>query len=459
MLMTRASLLASLAALGLCLGACRDKDDAPAATTGTETSAETTPQAEEPAQDPATAEDSAAAGDTEAAAEDGAEDAADAGSAQAEAPAAAALAGRDFIEEARMLYRAVACAGDAPLAAHLDAQVVAAHCKKLNQRKQRYGERYATGAKEFLATLRPEGLPDVVVYPFGGGDLISALVAYPDAREITTMSLEHGGDPRRIRDIDGAALAESLEAFRAEIGGMLEVSNNTSKNLSAAHVNLLPAQLSSFLVGLAAHGFEPVSVRYFTLAEDGSVQYLDDAAIAKLEDEDAKRLKYDWEPPNFSAAFSNVETRFRPLGGDASAPVRVHRHFAANLADVHLPKDGPLYRHLESKGRVSAMTKAASYLLWRNEFSNIRDYLLEHMEFMISDSTGIPPRYARRAGFVQIPLGRYESAFLPAPETHDADFLALWTEKPYRRVPFRFGYVDSAKQRHLLITKRAPAKE
>ncbi len=36
-------------------------------------------------------------------------------------------------------------------------------------------------------------LPEAVVYPFGGGDLLSALAAYPDAAEYTTLSLELAG--------------------------------------------------------------------------------------------------------------------------------------------------------------------------------------------------------------------------------------------------------------------------
>ncbi|GAB4509952.1 MAG: hypothetical protein Tsb0020_26790 [Haliangiales bacterium] len=395
-------------------------------------------------------------GDDDGAGDDSADPAA-----AADQPAASDLAGRDFIAEARMLYRVVACAGDDPIPDHLDRDVVSEHCAALEERKSQYRTRYVERAKQFLADLKPDGLPDVVVYPFGGGDLISALVAYPDAREITTMSLEHGGDPRRIRDIGATELAESLEAFRREIGGMLSVSNNTSVNLSSAHTNLLPAQLSSFLVGLAVHDLEPVSVRYFRLEDDGTIHYYDDADIKTSEDENARQLKHDWAKPNFSPAFSHVETQFRARGAGPDAPVRVHRHMAVNLANRHFPEDSPVLAHLRAKGRVVAMTKAASYLLWNGSFSRIRDYLLEHLEFMISDSTGIPPRFARRAGMVQTTYGRFTASFLDASEEHNLDFQELWAENPYRRVPFRFGYIDAEKQRHLLITrpsKRAAAK-
>ena len=58
------------------------------------------------------------------------------------------------------------------------------------------------------------------------------------------------------------------------------------------------------------------------------------------------------------------------------------------------------------------MTKAASYLLWRDQFSTIRNFLLEHMEFMVSDSTGIPPVFATKAGFEQTAFGHFKESFL-----------------------------------------------
>lgn len=370
-------------------------------------------------------------------------------------PEPAPVPGQDFIAEAAMLYRVVACAGDGEIPGHLDAKVVSRHCALLDERKEQYRARYVGRAKDFIAGLRPSGLPHVVVYPFGGGDLISALVAFPDAIEITTLSLEHGGDPRRVRDLARPALSSSLAAIRGQIGGMLSVSNNTSKNLSSSHQNLLPAQLSSFLIALAVHDYTPTRVRYFTLEDDGSVHYLEEAEIATMQDQRARKLKGDWTQPNFSPAFSNVEIEFRPRGSGPDMPVRIHRHLAANLGDKSLAENPAVMRHLEARGRIAAMTKAASYLLWRTDFATIRDYLLGNMVWMLSDSTGVPPFYARRAGMKQTTLGRFTSSFLEAPEQHNEAFRKLWASQPYRALPFRFGYVDSESRPHLLITEPA----
>ena len=369
-----------------------------------------------------------------------------------------APAGRDFIAEVDALYRVVACAGDRAIPDHLDSRVVDRHCARLDRRKARYRKRYIGSAQPFLTALQPANLPDTLVYPFGGGDLISALVAFPEAREITTISLEHAGDPRRIRDIDGKKLRGSLSSISREIGGLLSSGSNTSKNLSHAHKNHLPAQLSSFLIGLAVHDYEPVSARYFAIRPDGGLRYLEDADIEALEQKRATRLKDDWADPNFSVAFSHVELQFRRRGAGPDEPTRVHRHIAANLDDKHIEADPAVLRHLEAKGKVAMLTKGASYLLWRRSFSRVRGYMLDHLVWMLSDSTGIPPRFARRAGMKQTTLGRFRGSLLKADDGHNDDFRALWRTRPRRRLGFRFGYVDNQSNAHILLTEPAAGR-
>ena len=106
------------------------------------------------------------------------------------------------------------------------------------------------------------------------------------------------------------------------------------------------------------------------------------------------------------------------------------------------------------------MTKAASYMLWNNYFSGSRDYLLDNMVWMASDATGIPPKNAKKKGFTQTTYGTFKGAFL---EEFDANvneqMVEMWDKQPKRKLPFRYGYPDSEKHVHLMITAPAPAKE
>jgi hypothetical protein len=105
------------------------------------------------------------------------------------------------------------------------------------------------------------------------------------------------------------------------------------------------------------------------------------------------------------------------------------------------------------------MTKAASYTLWNPNFSRIRSYLLENMAFMLSDSTGIPPQYAEPAHFTQETYGSFAGPFLDANTKDGDDFRQLWKSQPFRPLPFRWGYLDSERRPHLVVTRRVETRD
>jgi hypothetical protein len=387
--------------------------------------------------------------------------------------------GVDFIDDAKLLYRVVACGGTATVDAKLD-KVVERHCKAINEKLAEFRAAYFEKNRAWFDAVVPKTAPKTVVYPFGGGDLISALVAFPEATEVTTISLELAGDPRRLRTLTPKQVEYSLGGLRAQIGGLISVGSNTTENLSAGQGNELPAQVSSFLMGLVAGGYEPVSMRYFKIDDAGAIVYLEQADIDASDAADAARLKklkqkqdkakkevppvvplgeppaappkHNWQDPNFSLAFSNVEIQYRKVGETA---VRVHRHIGWNLGNSYLKTHPQLVRHLEKKGSVTMLVKGASYLLWRGDFSKIRGYILDHLAWMLSDSTGVPPAFAKPAGMIQETYGAYTGAFLEGvrAEKHDLDFIEMWKKQKRRKLGFRFGYVDANKQAHLLVTR------
>lgn len=364
----------------------------------------------------------------------------------------------DFGEDVRTLYRVVACA--TPSGGHtLDAALQAAvdaHCKWLTGVLESYRKDYLSQATPFFAKVRPKDLPSRVVYPFGGGDMLSALATFPDAAEITTLSLEHEGDPRRIHGISPARLAKSLEELQRRIKGLFTYAESTSENMMRMQKGDIAGQLAFTLVGFAAHGYEPVGLRFFRIEPDGSLHYFTAQEIEKESPGKAQRLNSYWVAPDFAPVFSNAEFTFRRAADPPSAPLRVHRHIAANLANASLAKDGPVLRFLQAQGRVAAMTKAASYLLWGSDFSRIRDYLLTNMTFMVSDSTGIPASDAKKAGFEIETYGKFTAPFLPARKSVGDEFVKLWAAPPYRELTFRYGYPDATRNHHLMILRPAP---
>ncbi|MFO0723938.1 MAG: hypothetical protein U1E65_09165 [Myxococcota bacterium] len=374
------------------------------------------------------------------------------------ARAAEAGAPAELGDDVRLLYQVVTCQTGPALPEGLDAATVEAYCAQQRPRFQRFIEHWGKESKEFLAPLQPADLPSELVYPFGGGDLMMALASFPKAEVISTISLELAGDPRRLRHVtDKTALKNSLLAISQAGASTLMSNDSKSVNLSRIQRGELPGQLSLHLIGLMLSGFVPISARYFKVEADGSLHYYAPAEIEAMEATKAASLHKSWSSPDFSPAFANVELRFVPAA-DPNAKPRIFRHFAADLSDEGLAKYPGLLAHLEQKGKVAAMTKAASYLLWRNDFSKIRDYLVGHARFMISDSTGVPLRFWKSAGCEVRTYGWFKAPFLGASEAYQTELREAYAAQPRRALPMRFGYPDGSpdKLSHLLVTDCAP---
>ncbi len=357
---------------------------------------------------------------------------------------AATEAGHDFLPEARAIWRVAACGSNTTLPSHMETALVQTHCDTMAGLYQKFSERWLTKAEPFLKALRPQGLPDKVVYPFGGGDLITAAVTFPEAMLLTSLSIETVGDPRRINTITAVELARTLNVTERNISNQFLVAHNRTEAMAAAEDDILPAQLIYALVALTALNQEPVSLRFFRISEAGALDYVTDADLVAVTHQSAEMQ---------AALFASMELTFRSRG-DAKAPLRTFRHLSANLDNAHLEAAPGVLRYLGAQGRVAAMTKAASYLLWGTRFTKIRDYLIANMAWMISDSTGIAPEHLQGKGFEQITYGTFEGPFLANAIARLGDqMITLWKSQPARAVPVAYGYPDRNKHWHLMITR------
>ena len=361
----------------------------------------------------------------------------------------ARAAPHDFTGDVRPLYDIAACADPSTAASDDQDQAIVAHCKTVDAQVATWRAKFRDKAAPFFAR-EATGAPGTVVYPFGGGDLITALVVYPDATDYTTLSLEGIGDPRV------AISAQGLVKLRDTLTVTLAWAWNTTIQLSidsseSARGGQLPAVLVAGLVGLAANGYEPLEVRYFSLADDGSLAYVDDAALSAW-DKEHHAGGHKQTNSAQQGLFDDVEIVFRKRG-DASAPKKTWRHVAADLSDDALAKHGGALAYLQARAHVAAMTKAASYLLWKPTFGALRGYLLAHAAIVVSDDTGIPPSLA--TGWDYRVWGVYRGAHFDFADRAIAkELVALWKGAANQgALDFRFGYYDNADHAHVMIAR------
>jgi hypothetical protein len=361
------------------------------------------------------------------------------------------LVGADYFAQAKTLARLVACSGTDPIPAKLDQKVVDDHCKEMATLIAEYKKTWVDIATPFIAKLIPKNIPSMVVYPFGGGDLLGALSTYPDGTEFTTISLETASDVRKVDAIQPFKLKGELARYRSHLAKLFEKAHSRTDNLDIGSKSDFPGQIVFSLVALEVYGYEPSSLRYFRFEPDGTLHYFDEAEIKSA----VSKAKLQQKDPD-QVVFGNMELRFKKKGADPNSKAKILRHVAFNLDDWHLKADGSLLKNLEAKGKFAAMTKAATHLLWMDNFSMIRDTILAHTDFMISDSTGVPPRFAKAAGFVQDTYGTFVGpSEFGSPGKKDSDELVkLFKTNPHVDVPFRYGYPDADHHGHIVVTRK-----
>ena len=358
--------------------------------------------------------------------------------------------GHDFTPEARALLVVGACADGTPPESVTKA-MLDAHCEPAGKERHvkgaqaDYMDAWVKPATEWFAAHVPKDVPKKVVYPFAGGDLSTALTVYPDADEITTISLEPAGDPRDLATLKGKDLEAALKKVEYELKFLYRVNfSNTLNMIDAMRAGQLPTQLIFGLSALKIHGYEVVSLRYFKINDDGTLHYLDDEDLKKAPDPSKAK------PEVRNRIFANAEIQFKKPGGR----VQVYRHIQWNLDNDHLKKDPRILKYLEAKGTVAGMTKAASYLLSWESFSTMRDYLIKHVAWMVSDCTGVAPKWGKPAGFEYETYGQFLGPHIPAGNGISKDWRTEFETEPKRELAFRFGYYDRKQANHLVIMRK-----
>jgi hypothetical protein len=349
----------------------------------------------------------------------------------------------EFLQEGQELMVIGACAAGTPPTEL--ASLVSLYCAEITATQNKYRQTWLNNAREFFAAKVPAATPKTVVYPFAGGDLSSALAVFPDADEITTISLEPAGDPRRRASLKGKKLQKAFETAAVELSTLYRHSFSvTAKMIGAMRSSVLPTQLIFSLSALLVHDYELLGMRFFTINDAGDVVYMTDVNVAAL---DAQKPGVNRR----NLAFGSVEIRFRKKGGGKE---QVYRHLLANLDNPNLRKHPGLLRHLEKKGPVAMMTKAASYLLSYDSFDTIRKYITDHAQWMVSDTTGVAPKWGTPAGFSYETYGKFVATNMIEGNKITPSWLDEYKSQPRRPLTFRFGYPDRNADNHLIIMQR-----
>ena len=262
-----------------------------------------------------------------------------------------------------------------------------------------YTDGWVKKARAFFEAHVPKDVPKKVVYPFAGGDLSTALTVYPDADEITTISLEPAGDPRTLAVLKGKDLEHALGKVEYELKFLYRVNfSNTMNMIEAMRGGALPTQLIFGLSALKIHGYELVGAALLPARTTTARSTTSTTTISKKAPDPVKGRRRAAQPRVRERRGAVQEAR-RPRPGVAPHPREPRqRHEQGHRsrpqggsARREAPRgEGRRSRHDEG-GELSAVVGLV--------LDHARTTSSSHVVWMVSDATGVAPKWGKPAGF------------------------------------------------------------
>jgi hypothetical protein len=271
-----------------------------------------------------------------------------------------------------------------------------------------------------IAAPRP-----AMFYMFSGPDFLYADAFFPKATTYVLAALEPVGtvpDLARLRGSTGATLYNIERALGSIISYSFFITREMKSDLHAGQVN---GTLPILYVFLARSGKTIHDVSMISLDKAGTVQ------------------------SGTGGASSTYGARITFAGADGIE--KTLYYFSTNLANDGFATSG-FEKFLFSLAPADSFIKSASYLLYRNEFSHARKFLLNNSATLVQDDSGIPLAYFSAKQWELHPFGRYLGPIAEFPGRYQNNLADLFRKS--EPIDFGVGYRWRPRESNLLLAQR-----
>jgi len=264
-----------------------------------------------------------------------------------------------------------------------------------------------------------------VFYPFSGPDALYANTLFPNSKVLLMAGLEPVGTMPDLGKLqqDGK-LGAYLAQVKTSLFTILAASFFKTKDMKTDFNNdLVDGLMPAIIVFLAREGYPINSIQYVVLGHDGTLHphgEISGAPGVQITYDDGRTLLY------FQADLGNDGLKDNP------GFIRLMRRLAPGITYL----------------------KAASYLLYEDYFSSIRDAILDNSVGVVEDDSGIPLRDFKPAQWEVVPYGNYTGPLELFKDKYQPDLTDFYARTPHQQLTFGSGYKFTASKSSLLVAKR-----
>jgi hypothetical protein len=275
-----------------------------------------------------------------------------------------------------------------------------------------------------LGDLRRLG---TVYYPFSGPDILYVDTLFPDSKYLLMAGLEPIGTMPDLAQLqDQGRLPGYLTQIKTSLYTILAASFFKTKDMKNDFSGQVDGILPAMAVFLAHQGYRIDSIHYVTLHGDGSLTEHPAAGATGVQ------IAYD--------------------DGDRDDQ-RLALYFQVDLSNDGVGSNPGYVNLMRRLGAGVTYLKAASYLLYADYFSRIRDAILNDSVGVVEDDSGMPYKYFD-AKWEVTPYGNYTGPIALFKEYNQPDLAAFYAKNIPSPLPFGTGYKFVASQSSVLVARK-----
>src|SRR5581483_129533 len=188
-----------------------------------------------------------------------------------------------------------------------------------------------------------------VFYPFSGPDFLYAYSFFPNSDCYVLCGIEPVGSLPDVNKVPPPLIGPTLHNIEASLNSVMNYSFFITKEM---RVNLQNGPINGTL-----------PILYVFLA------------------------RMDCDIHDVQLISKGVKITFSHGG---SGHTQTLYYFSSDLSNGG--GNGPFFKLCEGLGAGTGFTKSASYLMHQNDFSHVRNWLLDHCEAIVQDDSGVPVR-------------------------------------------------------------------
>jgi hypothetical protein len=278
-------------------------------------------------------------------------------------------------------------------------------------------------------------------YPLSGSDFMTIHQFFPKAKHYVFFALESEGvypDSAFVLNLTREQAEFAIENQRRALADLFrltfQITQYMGRDLSRGSLN---GQLPILLAFIARTGHEVINVQPIRLSDAAQVEVLTTQARS-LHPQDS------------------VVTGFRyTFRKDANSPLQTLDYWCVDIENKQQPKYPEFVTYLNSLKPTSTYFKAASYLMHYDEYTQVRQAIVNVTQFLLQDDSGFSYKLLKDGPWEVTYYGMYDKPKLEIWGTYQPELKALYVRgEGIRPINFGLGYTNREHNCNLQVGRR-----